>query len=267
MSIHHSVGAGGTNSPNDVRVIQRLLNDQSHPSYPPANLSVDGLVGPKTIGAIRAYQSAVVRAGVDGRVDPGRKTIAALLQHASPFGAPNAAPEPTPTPAPPGGNFRITYQHGGVTPGAAQYESRVTVIGPATGSFTGSIFPDDMQVKGHLVDGTYDLNLCFHKKNGVPTIDDLIVKNNDGDLRPALTVNRGNTVRVISDNPNKTTSFAINLHNGFRNSRGSDGCVTVKPDEWSRFISIFLNLYPSLADWNENGTKIGRRIGSLVVCR
>lgn len=268
MTIQQSVGAGGVNSPNDVRVVQQLLNDQNHPKFQTPTLSVDGLIGPNTIGAIRSYQTAVVGGKADGRVDPGRNTIAALMQNAGPVASPGAtpAPIPTPGPTPDAGDFRITFQHGGVTPGAAQYESRVMVTGPAMGSFTGSIFPDNMQVKGHLVDGTYDLNLCFHRKEGVPTIDDLIVKV-EGPLRPALTVNRGNTVPVKSDNPAKTTSSAINLHNGFYGNRGSDGCLTIKKDEWSRFITIFLNLYPNMADWNENGTLVGRKIGSLTVSR
>lgn len=267
MTIQNSVGAGGANQLKDVQLVQQLLNSQQGTNYSRTAIAVDGKVGPQTIDAIKHYQSTVVGlSNPDGRVDRNGRTITALLQHASPGEGTPPVPAPQPAPSAPGGDFRITFRHGGVVPASAQYESQVMVAGPISDMFSGSIYPDDMNAKGRVVDGTYDLNLCFHRKVGTPKLSDLIVKF-EGNLRPALTVNRGNTVPVSSNNPSKTTSSAINLHNGFYGNRGSDGCLTIKKDHWANFISIFLNLYPSLADWNENGTLIGRKVGSVIICR
>ena len=49
---------------------------------------------------------------------------------------------------------------------AGLYESKVTVTGPRTGSFRGSIYPDDLSQRGRLKDGTYDLYIGFHKRAG-----------------------------------------------------------------------------------------------------
>ncbi len=76
-SINGSVGRGGRNNRQDVVTVQQLLNLHNKPPNRP--LSVDGIVGPKTITAIERFQREVL--GVrrpDGRVDPGRRTISAL---------------------------------------------------------------------------------------------------------------------------------------------------------------------------------------------
>jgi hypothetical protein len=73
-----SVGAGGRNHPDDVRIIQQYLN-----SIPPAlggpdvPLAEDGKIGPKTQAAITKYQKAAL-GWSDGRIDPADKTIRAL---------------------------------------------------------------------------------------------------------------------------------------------------------------------------------------------
>jgi len=72
-----SVGLKGNNNPRDVKVVQRLLN--KHPLPPLSALSIDGVVGNKTIAAIKAFQSKKV--GIknpDGLVEPGKKTIRIL---------------------------------------------------------------------------------------------------------------------------------------------------------------------------------------------
>lgn len=70
-----SVGSGGTNRPNDVFFVQRLLNENG--STP--KLRVDGLNGRRTIAAIKVFQSRIVGLrNPDGRVDPGGRTIAKL---------------------------------------------------------------------------------------------------------------------------------------------------------------------------------------------
>jgi len=70
-SISGSVGRGGKNAAPDARAVQNLLNKQG------ASLAVDGLVGPKTIGAITSFQQKSGGAA-DGRVDVDGKTWAAL---------------------------------------------------------------------------------------------------------------------------------------------------------------------------------------------
>lgn len=78
VSITASVGQFGTNHPSDVKLIQGLLNLIPQPLGGPVfPLVVDGLVGPKTIGAITRFQQ--VNFGVaDGRIDPNQKTLQKL---------------------------------------------------------------------------------------------------------------------------------------------------------------------------------------------
>lgn len=71
-SIGASVGAGGVNKPEDVRVVQQLL--ASRGLYKGA---IDGLVGPATIDAIKAFQRGFVTFP-DGRVDVRGRTLREL---------------------------------------------------------------------------------------------------------------------------------------------------------------------------------------------
>jgi peptidoglycan hydrolase-like protein with peptidoglycan-binding domain len=92
------VGRGGVNSRSDVELVQSLINSKIKEISPLAPLAVDGIVGPKTIGAIERYQKSVVGLSrPDGRVDPGGKTITALLS-----GAPHAPGGPKTPGAGPG---------------------------------------------------------------------------------------------------------------------------------------------------------------------
>lgn len=85
------VGRGGINTSQDVKIVQQLLNQNASKMMPFQPLAVDGKIGPKTIGAIERYQRVVLKFNnVDGRVDPGGKTITAL----------NAGGGMTPTPNP-----------------------------------------------------------------------------------------------------------------------------------------------------------------------
>jgi hypothetical protein len=78
VSISGSVGLGGKNRPDDVRAIQQALNDFSVAEGGPSpQLAVDGLVGPKTLAAIRKFQSHHLGFS-DGRVDPGGPTLSKL---------------------------------------------------------------------------------------------------------------------------------------------------------------------------------------------
>jgi peptidoglycan hydrolase-like protein with peptidoglycan-binding domain len=108
-TLRGSVGSGGANGAQDVRLVQTLLNAVK-PLVPQvgAPLTVDGLVGPKTTGAIRNFQNA--QFGVaDGRIDPGQRTLARLNVLLAPFlpattgtsgfalaGAPSAPPASPP---------------------------------------------------------------------------------------------------------------------------------------------------------------------------
>jgi len=135
----------------------------------------------------------------------------------------------------------------------------------AHGTFQGSVMPNDMNINGRVVDGWYRLKLGFHKRNGTATAADLVVKTGNAPLRPSLIVNEDQSIPVQSDDPNKTHSDAIHIHNGFNTERGSDGCQTVRPSDWPAFISHFLGIYTSLGDWDHNGTYRGRDIGVLIV--
>ena len=79
-TISKSVGENGTNFKNDVTTVQELLNGVSpEKGGPSPKLDVDGLVGPKTIGAIKHFQKVACEFKFpDGRVDPGQKTITKL---------------------------------------------------------------------------------------------------------------------------------------------------------------------------------------------
>lgn len=73
--ISASVGTGGINHDDDVRIVQALLNNYVTALGLKA-LGVDGGIGDKTITAIRAFQRKIVGlAKADGRVDPDGKTM------------------------------------------------------------------------------------------------------------------------------------------------------------------------------------------------
>lgn len=87
-SIQGSVGENGINNRDDVMTVQELLNDNLSRMQGVAELAEDGLIGPKTIAAIRAFQQQVVFMGMpDGRVDPNGRTLQELNK-----GLPQSAP-------------------------------------------------------------------------------------------------------------------------------------------------------------------------------
>jgi peptidoglycan hydrolase-like protein with peptidoglycan-binding domain len=92
-SISASVGAGGVNRRDDVQLIQTLLNAVWCAPNRLALLAVDGLVGPKTIGGIKAFQTHHF-GSADGRADPGKRTIARLNVLASAQSANVTPPRP-----------------------------------------------------------------------------------------------------------------------------------------------------------------------------
>lgn len=105
--ISASVGMGGANRSDDVKLVQQLLNEvPSGKGGPPPFLDVDGIFGSKTYGAISRFQT--VNLGfADGRIDPGMKTEKALLALLALLGllakVLGAKPVNPNTPPPPGG--------------------------------------------------------------------------------------------------------------------------------------------------------------------
>ena len=77
QTILASVGRGGLNRSEDVRLVQELLNRHLHPPQPP--LVVNGVVDSRLLAVLEAFQRRVVQMHrPDGRVDPGSPTFAAL---------------------------------------------------------------------------------------------------------------------------------------------------------------------------------------------
>src|SRR5262249_54277832 len=64
FSISAPVGRGGKNNSQDVVTVQNALNAKAK-----AGLKVDGKCGPKTIGAIEAFQKTIGMTRPDGRID------------------------------------------------------------------------------------------------------------------------------------------------------------------------------------------------------
>ena len=79
MITQSSVGTNGANLLVDVRTVQFLLNNWREPKSLPA-ISVDGLFGPETLGAIRIFQQQETHI-VDGRVDPNGLALKILVNN------------------------------------------------------------------------------------------------------------------------------------------------------------------------------------------
>lgn len=73
MRLIHPVAQALKCHPPDVKYVQFLLNDWRHAKRMPV-LAIDGIVGPLTDAAIRAFQKAETRI-VDGRVDVNGSSI------------------------------------------------------------------------------------------------------------------------------------------------------------------------------------------------
>lgn len=265
-SIKKSVGKNGSNLQSDVAVVQSLLNDNIEKLVPFLPVPETGLIGPHTIFAIEEFQRRVVGLqSPDGRVDPGGKTLKILNE------AVVVVPVAGPKPNTPAGQYTLTFSHGGTKPPSkangktdSLYESSVSLAGPKSGTFRGSIYPDDLSVRGRLKDGSYPIYLGFHKRAG-KTPKAAHLKAESQGFRAALIVNNDAAVNVDSDNSAKKTSSAIHVHNGFSSQRFSDGCPTLHPDDWADFIKLFLIAFPDLSDWTATSTYVGRKIGTLVV--
>ena len=76
-----SVGHSGLNRTDDVRLVQELLNRHMQP--PQRRLVVDGVMSPRTIAAIQAFQRRVLNMHrPDGCIQPGDPTMVALMRQA-----------------------------------------------------------------------------------------------------------------------------------------------------------------------------------------
>jgi hypothetical protein len=76
--ISGSVGKGGKNKSEDILLVQQLLNAFSKTAGF-KKLDEDGLIGPKTLSAIAAFQkSAVGMTRPDSRIDPGGESFSML---------------------------------------------------------------------------------------------------------------------------------------------------------------------------------------------
>ncbi len=280
ISISASVGSyesGAVNNLSDVKTVQELLTAVARklgPAFDPKG--IDGKINrvgslSNTVTAITNFQRQQVGMGMpDQRIDVNGNTWRKLVAVAGPT---------APTPIAPIhiGLITLTVTHGGLIPTATRftvptpatatgmYESNFSLSGGLIGTFRGSIYPDDMTIKGRVVDGTYPLHIGFHKGGGQAkqTASNLVVKTEG--IRAGLLVNARNSVSVKSDNASKITSSGINVHNGFNSSRGSDGCLTLHPEDWSRFITLFLNAFTNIDDWHTLGINTGKQIGSLVI--
>jgi hypothetical protein len=149
--IKGSVGFGGQNNREDVNLVQRALNEvplaQGGPSAP---LGVDGLVGPKTIGAVRAFQQRNTGMA-DGRIDPGfgtEKAIAQILQAIGKLqqilqGKGGGPVPPTPLVKGPNSPIRLRFKsilQGLLPPPGTLTQGKKPAVGTACGELPGRVF-------------------------------------------------------------------------------------------------------------------------------
>jgi peptidoglycan hydrolase-like protein with peptidoglycan-binding domain len=77
LTLTGSVGKNGANRPDDIKVIQTLLNRHA-PAAGFDRISEDARFGANTLKAIVAFQKAIGLRTPDGVVDPGGRTLKAL---------------------------------------------------------------------------------------------------------------------------------------------------------------------------------------------
>jgi len=282
VRISGSVGSyqsGAKNNKADITTVQELLTAAAKklrkPVLDPGG--IDGRISrvaanSGTVKAITQFQRLQVgMARPDQRIDVDGKSWKKLVQVAGSL-PPKKAPTLT-------GLVTLTVSHGGLVPSGTTrksgepvdtydgaYESSFVLSGGLTGQFRGSIWPNNMTKKGHLVDGSYPIHIGFHKGGGKAKqkADNLVVKTSG--IRAALLVNARNGVNVNSDTSSKTTSYGVNVHNGLGSAkRSSDGCPNMPPADWNRFIQLFLDAYPNISDWHTVGTNTGKKVGTLIV--
>jgi hypothetical protein len=120
IKITGSVGKNGSNTADDVKKIQALLNRHA-PVAGFGKLSVDGKVGTNTLKAIVVFQKTIGMRSPDGVIDAGGRTLKAL--EGKPV-APPAAEEKDPA-ARPSGNGRLVGNVSGVQADLVAYARAV----------------------------------------------------------------------------------------------------------------------------------------------
>lgn len=263
--LQHLQARSASSEPNDsewaVGLLQILLNQQLPPDD---SLVVDGLFGPKTRAALRKTQaedsSADSRIGLNWeKLFQGRSLYLLQFDH-----APNATDDPAT-------DLDEDVYESTVTLSQVDANGREVI-----GRFIGSIEPTSYVRKGRIKDGVYELQLGFHRRSKekplVPTDGDLRVKlmvdanERARYLRPCFVVQRDGAVPVMgSDDAKKVTSTYIHIHDGPADRRSSEGCLTLPPTEYARMISIFLDRYQLLEDWNQQMSYRGKSIAILEV--
>jgi len=129
-----SVGRGGKNAASDVRAVQSALG-----------VPADGDCGPKTIGAIEAYQRKLGHAKPDGRVDAGGATERALAGSGA---KPSVPDQPRSS-----GQATGKRQHKPFSPGAV-----LDPNSPNDEANDASRFVEQLQdLGGRIVDGALDM--------------------------------------------------------------------------------------------------------------
>jgi hypothetical protein len=187
---------------------------------------------------------------------------------------------------------------------ANEFESTVRLLqnGKVVGTFRGSVFPAEESLReeapqgrpgrynlGRIRDGTYRLQLGFHNRSEEVKGKDVLLtpKQTDltkplepgGRLRPTLVVDADGPVKCLRPNPQQPASdynsklhkhppdtmTAIHIHNASRTRRASEGCLTLRLDDWDSFIGVFKRAYPRLSDWTSDDGYRGKQIGTLKV--
>lgn len=251
-----------------VVLIQSLLNDRLAPQ---SRLRVDGLGGANTFNAVTAFQT---KNGLndDGIVGPDtwKKLFAEDdCRYMVRFHRPNWSVAQRESDSP---IYECTVDVVRYDKAGHHLEKR----------FLGSIKIDysaskrkrvgvqkALEEHGIVADGAYELTLGFHNRpSGSPTPKEGDLKpKSTGPLRPCLVVNRDQTVPCFSKKQGKKTSTGIHIHNGFATGRDSSGCPTIKSDQWTSFISLFLGRYGSLENWCriDPVRYYGKSVGVLVI--
>jgi hypothetical protein len=269
-TIREAVHSGSRNDA-DIKVVQRLLNANMSKLTPLVPLTVDGRIGDETINAIHEFQKRVV--GLlepDGRVDPIGKTMHALrdVGHTTPPAPPKQQSSRSMT------KVVITFSHHNRVPKSTKgmtsdfdslYESDVSVSGGLSGSFKGSVWPDDMVSHKRILDGVYPVHIGFHQGRGTTPTPAHLVAETRKKPRAALLVNCRKAISATNSKKEKTTAAGVNIHNGWNSERGSEACLTISPGDWPAFIALFLNAFPSLDEWTRLGDRTGIQIGTVEV--
>ncbi|MEX2139380.1 MAG: peptidoglycan-binding protein [Pirellulales bacterium] len=129
-TISATVGRASRNEPIDVIRIQELLNNVSPgEGGPTPQLEVDGLCGPKTQHAIQTFQLKHFGfKGADGRVEPGKQTLAKLneINDRQNPALPPAQPPPKPETLFTSFSFQQTGKAGTLASGDEDFFFRVT---------------------------------------------------------------------------------------------------------------------------------------------